>query len=128
MALLARFQTQTTGAAAMDMMMKPTEQHRKLEKLAGTWVGEEKMYPGPWDPKGGKAKSRQTARVDLDGFFVITDYQQERDGKTSYRGHGVYGYDANRKQTAGTGRKDFVPRAWGIRLRRQPQAVRDVLV
>jgi len=84
----------------MDMMMKPTEQHRKLEKLAGTWIGDEKMYPGPWDPKGGKAKSRYTARVDLDGFFVITDYQQERDGKTSYRGHGVYGYDANRKQYA----------------------------
>ena len=84
----------------MEMMMKPTEEHRKLEWLAGTWVGEEKMYPGPWDPKGGTAKSRQTGRVDLDGFFIIVDYQQERDGKINYRGHGVYGYDPNRKQYA----------------------------
>ena len=84
----------------MEMMMKPTDQHRKLEKFSGTWIGEETIYPSPWDTKGGKAKSRQTGKVDLDGFFAIVDYQQERDGKTSYRGHGVYGYDGNRKQYA----------------------------
>jgi hypothetical protein len=84
----------------MDMPPKLTEEHRKLEKFAGTWTGEETIQPSPWDPKGGKAKSKQTARMDLDGFWVIIDYQQEREGKVSYRGHGVYGYDPNRKQYA----------------------------
>src|SRR5215472_2647983 len=82
------------------MMMKPVEEHRKLENFVGKWIGEETLKPSPWDPKGGKAKARLTSKLDLDGFFLITDYQQERDGKVSYRGHGVYGYDSNRKQYA----------------------------
>ena len=69
------------------------EQHRRLEKLAGSWVGEETLSPSPWDPKGGPAMGKIEARVGLDGFFLISDYVQERNGKVSYRGHGVYGYD-----------------------------------
>ena len=75
-------------------MPQVTEQHRKLYALAGSWTGEEKMFPSPWDPKGGMATGRSQTRVDLDGFFVVCDYVQERDGKVTYRGHGVYGWDA----------------------------------
>jgi len=75
-------------------MPKLQEQHRKLQVLAGTWTGEETMFPSPWDPKGGKAAGRFQSRLDLDGFFLVTDYVQQRGGQTSYRGHGVYGYDA----------------------------------
>jgi hypothetical protein len=76
-------------------MQMPTvqEQHRKLAKLAGTWKGQEKLFPNAWDPNGGTAVSRVESRVDLDGFFVLTDYVEERDGRVSYRGHGVYGWD-----------------------------------
>jgi hypothetical protein len=77
-------------------MPKPTTHHGKLEKLAGTWVGEEKMNPSPWDPKGGAARGVMEARMDLDGFYLVGDYRQERDGKVTYRGHGVYGYDAKK--------------------------------
>lgn len=73
------------------------EQHRKLTALAGTWVGEEKMHPSPWDPKGGTATARVQSRIDLDGFFLITDYVQERGGQVSYRGHGVFGWDPAEK-------------------------------
>ena len=74
-------------------MPAPAEQHRKLQALSGTWVGEEKLYPSPWDQAGGTATGRIEARPGLDGFFVISDYQQERGGQVTYRGHGVYGYD-----------------------------------
>ena len=78
-------------------MPKPSDEHRKLKAFAGTWSGEEKIFPSPWDAKGGSATSRFQARVDLDGFFVIADYVQERGGQASYRGHGVFGYDPQQK-------------------------------
>jgi hypothetical protein len=78
-------------------MPKPTEQHRKLQALAGTWTGEETMFPSPWDPKGGKATSRVVSRMEVDGFFLINDYVQERGGHPTYRGHGVFGWDGKQK-------------------------------
>jgi hypothetical protein len=33
-------------------------------------------------------------RLDLDGFFVVQDYVEEKDGRVAFRGHGVFGYDA----------------------------------
>jgi uncharacterized protein DUF1579 len=81
-------------------MEMPTvqEQHKKLQALAGTWAGEEKIHPSPWDPKGGGATSKSQARIDLDGFHLISDYVQERDGKVCYRGHGVFGWDPAQKK------------------------------
>lgn len=80
-------------------MPQVTAEHKKLAALAGNWTGEEKMFPSPWDSKGGTAMGRSTGKVDLDGFFVVTDYQQERDGKVTYRGHGVYGWDKDNGYT-----------------------------
>ena len=78
-------------------MPKPQAEHKKLQELAGTWTAEETMFPSPWDPAGGKASGRIESRHELDGFFVVADYVQERGGCTSYRGHGVYGWDPNQK-------------------------------
>ncbi|MBI1744991.1 MAG: DUF1579 family protein [Acidobacteria bacterium] len=74
-------------------MPKLQDQHRKLHVLAGSWLGEETLYPSPWDSNGGHALGKFNARIDLDGFFVITDYVEERGGQVTYRGHGVYGWD-----------------------------------
>jgi uncharacterized protein YodC (DUF2158 family) len=74
-------------------MPRPTEGHKKLERLAGSWTGEEQMYPSPWDPKGGVATGRTEARVALGGFCVISDYRQERNGTTTFAGHGVWTFD-----------------------------------
>ena len=75
-------------------MPKVNEHHEKLKKhFVGTWVGEETVNPSPWDPKGGKAVGRMESKIGVDGFWVINDYTQERDGKITYRGHGVYGWD-----------------------------------
>jgi hypothetical protein len=78
-------------------MPKPTEAHRKLEMLVGRWVGEERMHPSPWDPKGGTAIARVNNRLALDGFIVVQDYEQERNGKITFRGHGVFSWDATQQ-------------------------------
>ncbi len=57
-------------------MPKPTAHHQKLTKLAGQWTGVEKMFPSDWDPKGGTATGRQSARVSLDGFPLLLHYDQ----------------------------------------------------
>jgi hypothetical protein len=75
-------------------MPKPTAEHQRLAKLAGNWVGEETIFPSQWAPSGGKATARIQARMDLDGFYLIADYQHEKDGGVHLRGHGVYGWDA----------------------------------
>jgi len=62
--------------------------------LAGTWLGEEHMPPSPFDPQGSTAVGRMSARMALDGFYLIADYEQERGGQVNFRGHGVYGWDA----------------------------------
>jgi hypothetical protein len=74
-------------------MPKPNEHHRRLERLAGRWTGQETMYPSPWDPDGGTATGRNDMRIALDGFALITDYEQERNGVITFRGHGVMTYD-----------------------------------
>ncbi len=79
-------------------MPKPTADHKRLEKLAGDWRGKEKMYPSPWDPKGGDAQATTRGRVALDGFAVIADYEQSRDEKRTFAGHAVYTWDAQAKE------------------------------
>jgi uncharacterized protein YodC (DUF2158 family) len=74
-------------------MPKPTSHHRKLELMVGRWRGTETMHPSQWDPKGGTATGRNDTRMALDGFAAISDYQQERDGAITFKGHGVMTYD-----------------------------------
>jgi hypothetical protein len=78
-------------------MPKPTEAHRKLAGLAGRWIGKEKLSPSPWDPKGGAATGRCDNRLAADGFVLVHDYEQERNGTASFHGHGVFSYDGAEK-------------------------------
>ena len=78
-------------------MPKPNDAHQKLERLIGHWSGEEKLFPSPWDPKGGVARGQVVNRRALDGFVVVQDYEQERGSVPSFRGHGVFSWDANQK-------------------------------
>ncbi len=75
-------------------MPKPGAGHKKLETLAGTWTGEEKMFPSPWEPKGGTATATISNRVACAGFWVVEDYEQKRGAVVTFRGHAVWGYDA----------------------------------
>ena len=78
-------------------MPKPSEAHQKLALLAGNWTGKETIPPCPWDPKGGVAVGRCDNRVSVDGFILVHDYEQQRDGAARFRGHGVFAYDAEAK-------------------------------
>jgi hypothetical protein len=78
-------------------MPKPVEAHRMLEKLVGRWSGEERVYPSPFDPNGGMAMARLENRLALDGFAVVQDYEQERNGRINFRGHGVLRYEATQQ-------------------------------
>ena len=53
-------------------MPTATEDHRKLHRLAGTWIGEERLEPSPWGP-GGSAVGRISARVALSEMFGVSD-------------------------------------------------------
>lgn len=74
-------------------MPKPGHGHLKMEKLVGSWEGEETMHPSQWDPKGGTAVGRSTHRMALNGFALLYDYEQERDGVVTFTGHGVMTFD-----------------------------------
>ena len=74
-------------------MPKPTDQHIRLQELLGQWHGTEIMHPSQWDPQGGTATGRTNSRLALNGFAVISDYEQERDGVVTFTGHGVMTYD-----------------------------------
>jgi hypothetical protein len=70
-------------------MPKPTDAHRKLERLAGAWKGTETMQPSPWAPTGSQAEGRIQNRVALDGFALVGEYEQWKDGVAVFKGHGV---------------------------------------
>lgn len=74
-------------------MPQPTDKHRHLERLTGTWRGQEKMHPSPWDPKGSTAEGRTQTRLALGGFAAIGDYEQRRGGQVTFSGHSVFTYN-----------------------------------
>ena len=70
----------------------PLPEHQRLGVFAGEWSGEEMVYPSRWNA-GGPATSRVVARMDLNGFYLIQDTRQFRDGKETFATHGVFTYD-----------------------------------
>ena len=70
----------------------PLEEHRKLAIFAGEWNGEETVFPSRW-AAGGPATSRVVARMALNGFYLIQDTRQMRDGKETFATHGLFTYD-----------------------------------
>ena len=70
----------------------PLEEHRKLAVFAGEWVGDETVFPSRWNA-GGPGTSKVSARIDLNGFYLIQDTVQKRDGKVSFATHGVFTWD-----------------------------------
>lgn len=74
-------------------MPKPGPEHKALERLAGVWVGEETIHPGPFDPVGGKATARVENVMAVGGFALVQDYAQERGSGVNFNGHGVLRWD-----------------------------------
>ena len=79
-------------------MPKPGAAHARLHALVGQWGGEERLHPAPWDLAGGSATAFINNRLALDGFTVIQEYEQYRDGKPTFSGHGVFWWDEDAHQ------------------------------
>ncbi len=74
-------------------MPKPGDPHKRLEALVGEWTGPETVHPAPWDPAGGQAVGEVVNSWILDGFAVMQQYAQIRNGTRNFAGHGVFWYD-----------------------------------
>ena len=72
----------------------PSPEQQQLHRFVGTWAGEERIQPSPWDPEGAVATGRVRNVAALDGTVMVQDYDQERDGRVAFRGHGVFRWDA----------------------------------
>jgi uncharacterized protein DUF1579 len=70
----------------------PLAEHARLSAFAGEWNGEEVVFPSRWTA-GGPATSHTVARMDLNGFYLIQDSVQMRDGKPIFATHGLFTYD-----------------------------------
>ncbi|MCP3439969.1 DUF1579 family protein [Bradyrhizobium sp. CCGUVB14] len=70
----------------------PLTEHMRLSAFAGEWNGEEVVFPSRWT-EGGSATSHVVARMDLNGFYLIQDAVQMRDGKQSFATHGIFTWD-----------------------------------
>lgn len=70
----------------------PLPEHARLAAFAGEWDGEEVVFPSRWTA-GGPATSRTVARMDLNGFYLIQDSVQMRDGKQVFATHGIFTFD-----------------------------------
>jgi len=79
-------------------MPKPGPEHARLAAMVGHWTGEERIYPSPWDPTGGIATATLVSRLACEGFCVVTDYTEERGGRVTYVGHGVFGWDPKQQR------------------------------
>lgn len=77
---------------------QPTAGHGRLVRFVGTWSGTENMLPSHWDKDGFTALGRNTCRLALNGFAMIVDYEQVRDGEVAFTGHGVLTYDERTDQ------------------------------
>lgn len=74
-------------------MPRPSPEQQALAIMIGNWIGDEHIHPGPLDPVGGPAVGRTRNQTALDGFVIIQDYEQERNGAINFRGHGVFRWD-----------------------------------
>lgn len=75
----------------------PGPEHQILAQLSGTWEGPEVLMPAPGTQEKHQRMGRIQARM-LEQFFLISDYVQKQDDAVTYRGHGVYSYDARERK------------------------------
>lgn len=80
-------------------MPRPGPEHAKLARFAGTWRGEEIMHPSAWAPEGKRTTGLLESRLDLGGFFLLTDYEQRTGDEVTFRAHGVYGVHSTTGRT-----------------------------
>jgi len=64
-----------------------------FRRFVGTWRGEETLYPTEWNPDGAIASSQVKNQLALNGFLLIQDLAQSRDGQVVFRAHNLFRWD-----------------------------------
>jgi len=76
-------------------MSAPTEEHKKLGAMAGTWDCEMTMFEPGAEPKVEKGVS--TVKPAINGLCMLSEHKSQMGGKP-FEGFGVDGYSKERKQ------------------------------
>lgn len=79
---------------------KPGPEHALLKQMEGTWDGTVKLLMEPGKPPA-ESKGVFTAKMDLGGFFLVTEFKGEMMGQ-NFTGKGMSGYDPMKKKYVGT--------------------------
>jgi hypothetical protein len=99
MSVLAVFGLLVAAAGAQDEKKKmefpkPGKEHEQLNKFEGRW---DAVAKGMHEGKTEESKGTETVTVGYDGYWYVLNYNGMHDGKT-FTGHGMLGYDPNKKK------------------------------
>lgn len=87
------------GARAQEAP-KPGPEHEQLKALVGDWDAQVKFYMKPGE-KPEESKGEYTARLDVGGFFLTTEFKGQPFGGMKFHGRGLTGYDPFKKKYVG---------------------------
>lgn len=73
---------------------KPGPEHEKLKELVGTW-------DAVMDMNGQKSKAVATYKSICSGMWLASDFEGELGEGIKFQGHGLDGYDLNKKKYVG---------------------------
>ncbi|RMF39036.1 MAG: DUF1579 domain-containing protein, partial [Planctomycetota bacterium] len=86
------------GSTCWAQPPEPGPEYRILKKDVGRWIAKMKMWEGPGDPI--EAEGTEINRM-VGPYFVVSDFKVELNGQP-FAGHGVFGYDAEKKKYVGS--------------------------
>jgi Protein of unknown function (DUF1579) len=86
------------GSARAQDFPKPGAEHERLKQMAGIWDAQVKATFEPG--KTLESKGVFTAKLDVGGFFLVTEFKGELAGE-KFQGRGLTGYDPFKKKYVG---------------------------
>lgn len=70
-----------------------SEEHGRLDFMAGTWKTTETYPAAPWMPEGGSGRGEAAIQWKLNRMVLVTDYRTEGSAGFTFEGHGLMTWD-----------------------------------
>ena len=86
---------------ALNAHAQDSKEHDILKKDVGTWTAECKMWAAGPDADPIVSPGKEVNRMLPGGKWMVSDFEGEFGGET-FNGHGVFGYDPDKKKYVGT--------------------------
>src|SRR5687767_14770677 len=91
-----------TDPALAALYPQPTEAHKELVKSdVGVWDATMRAYLAGPDQPPQEFKGTETVRAVADGLWTISEFEADFVGGKKFRGHGITGYDTQKKKFVG---------------------------